>query len=136
MAAKDIAIKDVETVGPGAAVEDVAARMARRGIGSVVVTEEHRPVGIVTDRDLAVRVLAEGGDPDGVSVAEVMTPDPVTARSTAGVLELAAEMCRSEVRRMPIVDDRDNIVGIVALDDLLALFVEELEDLSGVITTH
>lgn len=135
MPAKDIAIKDVETTTPDATVREAAARMAERSVGSVVVTDDHRPVGIVTDRDLTVRVLGEDRDPDSVLVEDVMTADPTTARSTDGILELAAEMCESGVRRMPVVDDRDHIVGIVALDDLLLLFVEELEELGGVIAT-
>ncbi|MFB6218768.1 MAG: CBS domain-containing protein [Halobacteriaceae archaeon] len=135
MPAKDIAIKNVETADPDDPVAEIATRMADGGVGSVVVTEDHRPVGIVTDRDLAVRVLAAGADPDGLCAGDVMTADPATARSTAGVLELAAAICEAGVRRMPIVDDGDHIVGIVTLDDLLLLFVEELDELSEVIAT-
>lgn len=133
MPVKDIAVKGVETADPETPVTELAEDMASAGVGSIVVTAEHRPVGIVTDRDLAVRVLAEDVDPATLVAADVMTEDPATVRSTAEELAVATEMYERGVRRMPVVDDGDHLVGIVTLDDLFGLFVAELADLAAVV---
>jgi CBS domain-containing protein len=105
----------------------VIARMLRdRGVGSLVVTREGRPVGIVTDRDLALRVVAEGRDPVTTRVDDVVTYDPIVLRET-DTLE-AASRCMEEhgVRRLPIVDDEGRVTGIITADDLLVAMTRQL----------
>lgn len=135
MTLEDIAIPGVETAGRDTAVEVLAHTMAERNVGSVVITEGRRPVGIVTDRDLA---LAAAADPDlsSLTAADVMTPDPRTMSVSDGVFDLTNAMCQEEVRRMPVVDGAGDVVGIVTFDDLVRLLVAELDNLAGVVAAE
>jgi CBS domain-containing protein len=109
--------------------------MDETGVGSVVITEENRVVGIVTDRDIALTV-GRGQDPTTLAAADVMAPEPVTLPSSAGVLELTERMADEGVRRVPVVDDGGVIVGIVTLDDVVRLLSTELERLAAVIVAE
>jgi CBS domain-containing protein len=132
MTLKDIAIRAVETAGPEATVETLARIMDDAGVGSVVVTEANRVVGIVTDRDVAL-TLARDVDPAERTAADVMTVEPLTLPSSAGVLELTEVMATESVRRIPVVDDNGVIVGIVTLDDVVRLLSVELANLAAVV---
>jgi CBS domain-containing protein len=118
----------VITAAPSDDVRAVAARMRDRRVGSVVIVEGNRPVGIVTDRDLAVRVVA-AGLPAETPVADVMTIDPTVARSDAGVDTILSTMRKAGARRLPLVDERGHLVGIITHDDLLLLLAREMTDL-------
>jgi CBS domain-containing protein len=132
MTLKDVAIRGVETAGPDASVEMLANTMDEKGVGSVVVTEENRVVGIVTDRDIAL-TLGREADPATLTAADVMATEPLTMPSSAGLLELTERMDVEGVRRVPIVDDNGIIVGIVTLDDLVRLLSVELEHLASIV---
>jgi CBS domain-containing protein len=122
---------DVASVDPDRRASEVARIMRDRHVGAVVVVDGTRPVGIVTDRDLAVRVLASGvADP---AVKDVMTPEPVVAHRGSGLADAAQIMREHGVRRLPVVGDDGALVGLVALDDLLALLGEELASLAGAV---
>jgi CBS domain-containing protein len=101
--------------------------MAEAKVGSIVVTgEDGRPQGIVTDRDLTVRVMARDRDANKVRVQEVMSPAPIFAlaeRDATYVLELMRDQ---GVRRLPVVDDEQRVVGVVALDDLIQSVAADL----------
>jgi CBS domain-containing protein len=107
--------------------------MREEGVGSVVIEEEGRPVGIVTDRDLAMAVLEPRADPTEVTAEEIMTEEPTVARHDEGVFEVTKRMFDAHVRRMPLVDDEGAVVGIITLDDFLVLFTDELNGLAGVV---
>jgi CBS domain-containing protein len=132
MSLGDLMRETVVTTAPETPVSDVAATMRDENVGSVVVVAEDAPVGVVTDRDIAVRVAADGNDPETLTVADVMSADPVTVDADTGVFDLCTAMCDHEVRRMPVVDD-GTLVGIVTLDDLLVFLTAELGSLAGVI---
>lgn len=132
MTIRNLARSDVVTAGRDATATELAATMYDRGVGSVVVEDDGRPVGIVTDRDLAMEVLRTGTDPETTTAADVMTADPVTASVDAGVFEVTAAMSEAGVRRMPVVDGEE-LVGMLALDDLLVLLGDELRNLAGVV---
>jgi len=104
--------------GPGAAVADVAQLMLVHDIGCVpVCDEEGRLLGIVTDRDLATRVLGERLSYD-IPVSAVMTPQVHTCRENDDVRAVEDIMCREQIRRMPVVDDCDCLCGFISLADL------------------
>lgn len=106
----------VVTADPATPVQDVAALMRERNVGSVVLVHEERPVGIVTDRDLAVRVLADDRPPGDLASDHASAPVVTAAPGLA--VEAAAElMVRHAIRRLPVLDG-DRLVGIVTLDDL------------------
>ncbi|AZH25873.1 CBS domain-containing protein [Haloplanus aerogenes] len=132
MSLDDLMRTDVVTTAPETPVDKVAAVMRDENVGSVVVVADGTPVGLVTDRDIAVRVAAGGEDPSTLTAESAMTPDPVTVDDDTGVFDLCTTMCDHEVRRMPVTDDGE-LVGIVTLDDLIVLLTAELGNLAGVI---
>lgn len=116
---------------------EAAKLMREHHAGDLVVTDargdKRTPVGIVTDRDIVIAVLAEGLNPEGLTVGEIMTAGLVTVNENDGVFEALRLMRCEGVRRAPIVDDAGALIGIVALDDLLELIAEELGDLASLI---
>jgi CBS domain-containing protein len=111
--------RSVETVHPSATCVEAARLMRDAAVGSVIVAENDRPLGVVTDRDLAVRVIAAGLDPERVSVRQVMSSRPIFVsedRDLAEVLELMRDLA---VRRMPVIDANQRLVGVVSLDDVI-----------------
>ncbi|MFC7008751.1 CBS domain-containing protein [Halalkalicoccus salilacus] len=123
---------DVVTADPDTTASDLASRMAEESVGSIVIVEDDRPVGIVTDRDLTVEVLAAGEDPSSVTAENVMTEDPVTADAEAGIFEVLSRMEEAEVRRIPAVDEDGTVVAIVSYDDFVALFGREVAKLGNI----
>jgi CBS domain-containing protein len=122
-----ICIRSVQVASPEETVRAVAARMADAGVGTVVVLGEDRtPAGILTDRDIALRCVAQHRDPDNTEVGSVMTV-PVTCVHESTPIETAlARMAGVHARRLVVVDDDEQLVGILALDDVLELLAEEL----------
>jgi CBS domain-containing protein len=108
----------VETVAPGDTIRFAAEKMDALDVGSLPVCDGERLVGMVTDRDLAVRAVASGRDPNRTAVVEAMTPDLVYALEEQGIDDAVELMREHEIRRLPVVDDSHRLVGIVALADL------------------
>lgn len=106
-----------ETIQLGAPIRDAAALMDRADIGNVIVVDDEQIRGIVTDRDIAVRVVAAGRDPLTTTVADVMTIFPATIAPTASVHEAVELMRKHDIRRLPVVES-GRPIGIVALADL------------------
>ena len=128
-----ICSREVILAAPDETVADAAARMDREKVGTLVVTdEERRPVGIVTDRDLAL-AIARYNDLEGLLAADVMTPDPITVHEDATAVDLPAAMAEGRVRRIPVVDDDGDLAGIATLDDVVATAGEMLKDVATVI---
>jgi CBS domain-containing protein len=114
------------TVGTSDTVQAAARVMRDRSVGCLVVTRDRHPIGIVTDRDLVVRVMAEGIDPAQARVGEFVTFDPITASLDEGIESVVQRMRKHGVRRVPIVDGSGEAVGIVTADDLLVLLGGEI----------
>ncbi len=123
------------TAGRDQSAGNLATVMAEEKVGSVVIEEDDDPVGIVTDRDLAIQVLEPREDPTEVTAEEIMTETPVTVDADQGIFEATATMADEGVRRMPVVDD-GNLSGIFTLDDLVVLLTDEMTNLAGVIETE
>jgi CBS domain-containing protein len=114
---------------PNASAFDAAVLMGERRVGAViVVSDRHKPLGIVTDRDLAVRVIAKRLDPEATRLEDVMSRDLVTARDESQ--DVATLMALKGVRRVPLVAEDGRLTGIVTLDDLLAVHAHRLGCLS------
>jgi CBS domain-containing protein len=117
MEIREIMTETVVTARPDAPVRDVAALMRDRNVGSVVLVDDGgRPVGMVTDRDLTVDVLAEGAD-HGMPVEVCATAPVVTGESEMDLDEAAGLMVRHRIRRLPVMDEGE-LAGIVTLDDI------------------
>jgi signal-transduction protein with cAMP-binding, CBS, and nucleotidyltransferase domain len=121
-------VKPVVTAGPQETLAAVGRLMEQHNVGAVVLAEDHRPVGIVTDRDLALHVAARGV-PLQTPVARVMSSPVQTVGRDDGVFYTTHSMMESRVRRLPVVDDDGRPVGIVTLDDLLRVLGRELSNL-------
>lgn len=126
---------ELVTVSPDDSVRDVAETMRNETVGSAIVERGSEPVGIVTDRNLAMNVIADGEDPSTMTARDVMTPDPDTADVDDGVFERCEMMRERGVRRMPVVED-GKLAGIVTLDDRIVLLETEMNDLSAVIRSE
>ncbi|MGW5210548.1 CBS domain-containing protein [Streptomyces sp. NPDC004051] len=106
------------TVEPQASVTSVARMMRDEDVGAVLVTEGERLRGLVSDRDLVVRALAGGGDPNRTTVAEACSEDLVTVGPDDDLTLVVQVMREHAIRRVPVVDDDQHAVGIVSLGDL------------------
>ncbi len=115
----------VYTVTPEATVWEAAELMRRRGVGDLVVVEDLKPVGILTDRDIVLRVTAAGLSPLDLPVRDVMSAQPVTVPREMEIGEGIALMARHGIRRLPIVDERGRLVSILTLDDILLLQLDD-----------
>ena len=116
-----ICTRKVEVAAPEQTVAEASARMRDAGIGTLVVVDAlERPLGILTDRDVALRCVAEGRDPEKTALEQLMSGPAAWTRPETPVDEAVAEMTRLRVRRLPVVDERDRLVGMLSLDDVLA----------------
>ena len=120
--------KEVVTVRSTDTLARAAQLMDERNVGAVVVAEQQRPVGILTDRDLAI-ALGARGVARSEAVQKVMTCPVTTMRQDEGVFQATQAMMEAGQRRMPVVDDFGRLVGLVSLDDLLVLLSRELDNL-------
>ena len=123
---KDIMSKNVEVVAPNAPLADVARKMQQRDCGCVLVVKEDRLVGMITDRDLALRCIAESHDPASTTAEQVMTPDILYCRDTDEADAVTRNMGENKVRRLAVLDDKKRLVGIVTLGDLASHSNHEL----------
>jgi CBS domain-containing protein len=120
MKANDIMTKDPSVVTPETTAQEAARLMQSEDVGILPVVDaqgSRRLVGVITDRDIALRVVAEGRS--SAQVRDAMSPNVLTARTDDDVKEVMAKMAREQVRRIPIVDDSGMIVGIVAQADIV-----------------
>jgi CBS domain-containing protein len=118
-------------------VQQAAKLMRDQHIGALVVTEgsaeARRPIGIVTDRDMVVEVVAADVDYRMLTVGDIMSERPATINETAGLFEAIAQMRSGGVRRLVVADAMGRLLGIVAMDDLIPVLAEELSALAQAI---
>ena len=117
MKISEVMTSDVQTVSPDQTAREAAHFMLRAEAGSIPVTEGDRVIGMITDRDIAVRGVAEGRGPD-TPVRELMSDGIVCAREDENVADVARRMSEEQVRRLPVLDAEDRLCGIVSLGDL------------------
>lgn len=129
--------RDVVIVTEGTSIREAADLMRTHSVGTlVVVKEESRgrvPVGLLTDRDIVVELLAEGVDLESVCVGDVMSYELLAVPEQADLLETVKQMRSKGVRRVPVVGQDGTLAGILALDDLIEVLSEVLVDVSRLI---
>jgi CBS domain-containing protein len=118
---------DPRSIAPADPIVEAARLMRDEDIGSLPVTDEGKLVGMLTDRDIAVRVIAEGMSPESTTVGEVFSRDPVAAEPDQDLDEALHLMAQHQVRRLPVVE-KDRLVGILAQADIA---LEEKEKKTG-----
>ena len=130
---ESLATKIVVTATPDITATRAAQLMRAHHVGSLVVldgvSDSGKPVGIVTDRDLVLGVMAEGLDPSLFTVGDVMSVELVTAPAGANLMDATHELRRHRVRRLIVLDDAGRVVGLAALEDLLEALSRELGEL-------
>lgn len=116
-------------------VYKAAQLMKQNNIGNIVVVDEtgNIPVGIFTDRDVAMKIVADEIDPCQLTIGDAMCQDLLILREDQSVQEAVDMMCAKKVRRAPIVDQNNKIIGIVTVDDLILLFADELGSIAKLI---
>ena len=119
----DQSVRDVMTpnpacVGADSSVLDAARLMREKDIGDVIVMDRDRLCGILTDRDIVVRALAQGADPARTKAGDVCSRDLATVKPNASVGQVVHMMRSKAIRRMPVVEDGGQVVGIVSIGDL------------------
>ncbi len=125
--------REIICVNRGTTVREIAKLMEEKNIGSIIVIEEGKPMGIVTDRDILLRVMNRGLDPEKTPVEEVMTKQIVTLREGMGLFEALQQVKGKGIRRFPIVDTKGNLQGIITLDDIFYLIAKEMSDAAIII---
>jgi CBS domain-containing protein len=130
---KSIVRESVVSASPETPLSEVAQLMDEETVGSVVIVEEGRPQGIVTDRDLAIEVVARGGDASSQTAADVMSEQVETVDVDSGIFDVLRVMADAKVRRIPAVDADGQLAGIVTFDDFVILLGRELDLLGEVV---
>jgi len=139
MSLRNMCRKDVVSVKPGTMVNEVARLMEEKNIGSVVIQSaarrgEKEEFGIVTDRDIALRVVGKNLDPAKTPIDDVMTHNFVLVlREDIGLFEALEQVRKSAVRRFPVIGIDGKLKGIITLDDIITLLGKEMADVASII---
>lgn len=135
MAVGTICTRRVVTVDRAIDVAAAARVMRDRQVGYLVVTDiasgGEKPVGVVTDRDIVIKVMAPGVDPHARKVGDVMTPEPLVAGYADDVGKTLHRMRALGVRRVPVINTQGNIAGVLSLDDAFDHLVTQMADVAG-----
>lgn len=122
--------KNVVTIAPTAAISEAAYLMMNEDVGALVVVDnDSRPVGIITDRDLVVSAIAEGVNPEEATVEQVMTKDLITVDEDTDIFEMLSVLSENSIRRLPVTRG-GKLKGIVSVDDLIVVVATELVNLA------
>lgn len=121
----------VACIDLNASARDAAGKMSECQTGTLVVVAHNmqKPIGILTDRDLVLKVIAKGSSAEAVPVGDVMTRDVATCESNVDLFDAIKTMRRYGVRRLPVVDEAGALIGLVTADDIYAAVVAELREL-------
>ena len=136
MSVRDICNRNVVVTGRDTTVSDGATLMRNMHIGDLVVAEtddDNRPIGLVTDRDIVVEVVAAGLDPTSLTVGDIMSDSIESVRGDKDFWDALDHMRQRDIRRQPIVDAQGDLEGILTLDDALGLVGEAIDSLSDLI---
>ena len=128
--------RDVWIAAHNETAATAASRMAQHNVGTLLVVNDRRqPIGILTDRDLVTRVMAVGQNPNETLVGSIMTHHPLTVSEDTSIEQAVGMMRSGGFRRMPVVADCEQLVGIVSLDDVLHLLADEFAKVGGLLDT-
>ena len=125
--------RPVHALEPDKTCQDAAMLMRDQNIGAVVVAKCGVPLGIVTDRDLVLRVMAPEKRADQVALSEVMSGEPIFLGDARSLDQVIATMRERGIRRMPIVDENGQIEGFISWDDLIVVLAEQIGGLAEVV---
>ncbi len=130
MQLKDIMTRETETCRPDATLVEVSQQLKQRNIGSLPVCDGDKLVGMLTDRDIVVRGIGEKRDPNATRVRDIMSQEVAWAFEDQDIRDAAKVMEQKKVRRLPILNRSNRLVGIISIDDLAAR-ARQVEKLAG-----
>ena len=137
MSAGEYCNRDVVVAEAGTPVLEAAQLMRAHHVGNLVVVDSPangtKPVGIVTDRDIVIEVVATGASVDALTVGDIMSAGIVTVTEDTKLMDAVALMRSKGVRRLPVVDSNGKLAGILTVDDVIDLLAEQLNDLTKLI---
>jgi CBS domain-containing protein len=133
MSLERVCSKSVVTISPDATVLEAANLMRSKHVGCVLAVNDSRPVGILTDRDIVLGVVASARKPAETSVRETMTANLTTVNVNYDLLDAVRLMRSRGVRRLPVVDEHRHLLGIITMDDVLTAFGAEMGELAGAV---
>ena len=137
MSAGEYCTRDVVVVEKTESVQTAVDLMRSHHVGDVVVVEKRddrsKPVGILTDRDIVLEILAEHVDLASVNIGDVMSSELHTVREDTKFIDAIKVMRKNGIRRLPVVNGRGDLVGILTVDDVLSLLLEQLSDIVGLV---
>jgi len=129
----DYARRTVSTIGPSATLREAALQMVDQNVGCIIVVEDSKPCGMLSDRDVSIRTLCDQLDSRTIRVDELMSKRVVTIPEEASLAAAVEQIRNRRVRRLPVVSQSGELTGLITLDDLLMLFASELQTLSDTI---
>ena len=132
---QEVMTRDVQTISTQDTVQRAAQLMDELNVGAIPVVDDSKLVGMITDRDITVRSVAVGQDPTGTRVGDVMSTDVRTCTVDQGVEDVLAQMADVQIRRVPVVDDNGQVIGIVSLGDVVTKAPVEVEQTLDEIST-
>jgi signal-transduction protein with cAMP-binding, CBS, and nucleotidyltransferase domain len=139
MTVGEFCTREVVFVERKTSIVEAAQLMRQYHVGTLIVVEDHAdqaiPVGIITDRDIVVEIIAQEVDLDAVVADDIMSYDLVCVQENDGIWETLVQMRSKGIRRVPVVNEKGGLEGILTMDDLIELLAEELNLLAKVIST-
>ncbi len=137
MSVGPICTRDIDLVEPDEPVHVAAERMRACKVGTLMVLDQDsKPIGILTDRDLATRVVAKGLDSKLTVVRDVMTASPESVEEDTPIEVAISLMRESQCRRLPVVDEQGKLVGLISLDDIINLLTSELDEIGELLRSE
>ena len=133
MSLERIGSKTVVTISSDASVLEAAKLMHSKHIGCLVVTDDSRITGILTDRDIVLKLVASEKNPTETAVKTIMTSNPTMVNINYDVLDAVRLMRNRGVRRLPVIDEHRHLLGIITMDDVMTAFGAEIGDLAGAV---
>jgi CBS domain-containing protein len=140
MSAGEYCNREVVIVAKSESIREAVNLMRSHHVGDVVVVDKRdgipAPIGVLTDRDIVLEVMAEDVDIDSVNIGDVMSYDLLTVEEDTKLLDALAQMKEKGVRRIPVVDKQGTLTGILAIDDILELVAEQINSIVQLITNE
>ncbi len=133
MSLKPLMTKEITSLPSSATVLDAAKYMTDMNVGSVIVMKGDAISGILTDRDIVTKVLAEGKDPKVTKIGEIMISPVVTISEDKDIADVTGLISAHGIRRLPVVDVNGKLVGVIALDDVLIVLGQEMQNIAAVL---
>jgi len=130
MSLKAFMTKEITTLPSTATVLDAAKFMTDMNVGSIIVTDNNRPRGLVTDRDVVAKVIAQGKDSRSIKIGEIMVSPVVTISEDKDIIDATQIMSAHGIRRLPVTGSNGMLAGVISLDDVLLVLGKEMQNIA------